>query len=71
MIYSIKKGWFKYFNGYINQNDAFSVPLRIKLRQMKGYVKYFDNHNIYMDVLVHDKELLKSTTKYEIRLVIW
>ena len=38
----------------------FSVPLCIKLRQMKGYVKYFDNHNIYMDVLVHDKELLKT-----------
>ena len=37
---------------------------------MKGYAKYFDNHNIYMDVLVHDKELLKNTTKYEIRLVI-
>ena len=37
-----KKCSFKYFIGYINETDAFPVPLCIKLPQMNGYVKYFD-----------------------------
>ena len=26
---------------------------------MNGYVKYFDSNNKYMNVLIHDKELIK------------
>ena len=53
------KGSFKYFIGYINKNDPFPAPLCIKLPEMNGYTKYFDN-NKYMNLLVHDKELLKK-----------
>ena len=55
-----KKGFFKYFIGYTNETDAFSVPLCIKLPQMNGYVKYFDSNNKCMNLLVHDEELLKK-----------
>ena len=44
---------------YIHENHAFPVPLSIKLPQMNGYVKYF-NDNKCMNLLVHDKELLKK-----------
>ena len=54
-----KKGSFKYFIGYINEPDSFLVPLCIKLPQMNGYVKYF-NDNKCMNLLTHDKELLKK-----------
>ena len=33
-----KKGSFKYFIEYINETDAFPVPLCIKLCQLNGYV---------------------------------
>ena len=55
-----KKGSFKYFIGYINETDAFPLPLCIKLPQMNGHVKYFDSNNKCMNLLVHDKELLKK-----------
>ena len=55
-----KKGSLKCFIGYINETDAFPVSLWIKLRQMNGYVKYFDSNNKCIDHLVHDKELLKK-----------
>ena len=54
-----KKGSFKYFIGYINEADAFSVPLCIKIPQMNGYVKYFDD-NKCMNLLFHNKELLEK-----------
>ena len=37
---------------------------------MNLYVKYF-NVNKCINLLVHDKELLKNTIKYGIRLVIY
>ena len=55
-----KKSSFKYFIGYINETDAFSVPLCIKIYLMNGYVKYFDSNNKCMNLLVHDEELLKK-----------
>ena len=54
-----KKSSFKYFIGYINETDAFSVPLYIKLPRMNGYAKYF-NDNKFINLLVHDKELRKK-----------
>ena len=39
--------------------NALLVPLCIKLPQMNGYVKYF-NYRKGMNLLVHDKELLKK-----------
>ena len=55
-----KKGSFKYFIGYINETNVFSVSLCIKLPQMNGYVKYVDSNNKCMNLLVHDEELLKK-----------
>ena len=51
------KGAFKYFIGY--GSNAGIIPLCIRLPQMNGYVKYFKDAN-YMNLLVHDKELLKK-----------
>ena len=53
------KGLFKYFIGYINNDNAFLIPLCINLPQMNGYTKYFDINNKYVNLLVHDKKLLK------------
>ena len=55
-----KKGSFKCFIWYINEADAFPVLLCIKVPQMNVYVKYFDSNNKYMNLLVHDGELLKK-----------
>ena len=53
-------GSFKYFTGYINNCNAFPIPLCIKLPQINGYVKYIDNNNKYVNLLVHDKKLSKQ-----------
>ena len=57
----VKKNSFKYFIGY-NHDDVIR-PLCIKLTQMIGYVKYFDN-NKTMSFKATEKKLLKSTLKY-------
>ena len=54
------KNSFKYFIGY-NYNDIIR-PLRIRLPQMTGYVRKFDE-NATMSFIVKDKKLLKSYTK--------
>ena len=59
----VKKGSFKFFIGYIIETNAFPIPLYIKLLQMNGYIKYF-NDNKYMNILFHDKKLLKNTMQY-------
>ena len=46
-----KKGSFKYFIGYVTN---YINPLCIKLSQMNGYVKYF-NDSKCMNLLVHNK----------------
>ena len=54
------KGSFKYFIGYIHIGNAFPIQLCTKLPQMSGYVKYFDNSNKFINLLVHVKELLQK-----------
>ena len=54
------KNSFKYFIGY-NDNDIIR-PLCIKLSQMTGYVKKF-NENSTMSFRVKDKQLLKNYNK--------
>ena len=54
------KNSFKYFIGY-NDNDIIR-PLCIKLPQMTGYVRKF-NENATMSFIVKDKQLLKNYTK--------
>ena len=56
---------------YLSETNAFPIPLCIKHPQVNGYVKYFDSNNKCINLLVHDKELLKNTTKYGIRLVTY
>ena len=35
-------------------------PFNIKLPQLTGYTKHFDNNNKYVNLLVIDKKLLKK-----------
>ena len=51
----------KYFIGY-NDNDNIR-PLCIKLPQMTGYVRKFDE-NATMSFIVKNKQLLKNILKY-------
>ena len=51
------KNLFKYFIGY-NDND-FIRPLCIKLLQMTGYVRKFED-NLTMSFKISDKQLLKK-----------
>ena len=55
----VKKNSLKYFIGY---NDHVIRPLCIKLPQMTGYVKHFDD-NKTMSFKVIDNKLLKNYTK--------
>ena len=54
------KNSFKYFVGY-NDNDIIR-PLCIRLPQMTGYARKFDE-NATMSFIVKDKKLLKKYTK--------
>ena len=54
------KNLFEYFIGY-NDNDIIR-PLCIKLSQMTGYARKFDE-NVSMSLIVKDKQLLKKYTK--------
>ena len=56
--YSTKKS-LRYFIGY---NDDVIRPLCVKLPQMIGYVKHFDNNKI-MSFKVTDDKLFKKYTK--------
>ena len=62
------KGLFKYYIGYRHIGATFPSPLNIKLPQLTGYTKHFDAYNKCINFLVTDKELLKNTIKYGIRL---
>ena len=54
------KDSFKYHIGYRQKNEALLSPLDIKLPQLTGYTKHFDNNNKYVNLLVNDKKLLKK-----------
>ena len=56
------------YGGYISETNAFLIPLCLKLSQINGCVRYF-NDNKFMNLLVHDKELLKNTMQY-VRIII-
>ena len=51
----------KYFIGYSDDDDIH--PLCIKLPQMVGYVKCFENNNKTMSFKVSDKKMLKKYIK--------
>ena len=55
-----KKNSLKYFIGY--NDDDIIRPLCIRLPQMTGYVRKF-NENTVMSLIVKDKQLLKNYTK--------
>ena len=46
---------FKYCIGYRHKNEALLSPLNIKLPQLTGYTKHFNNNNKYANLLVNDK----------------
>ena len=49
------KSSFKYFIGYNGNADI--RPLRIRLPQMTGFAKYFENNNKTMSSKVSDQKL--------------
>ena len=57
--YGTKKA-IKYFTGYIDNNEI--KPICIRLLQMIGYAKYFDDNKI-VSFKVTDKQLLKKYNK--------
>ena len=61
------KGSFKHYIGY-RHNDGTFQPLNVKLPQLTGYAKHFNNGDKLINFLIADKELLKNTIKYGIRL---
>ena len=62
------KVYFKFFIRYIHEGSAFLISLFIKLSQTNKYVKYFDNNNKYINLLVRDEKLLKNTMNHGIKL---
>ena len=56
------KGSFKYYIGYRHKGGTLS-PLNIKLPQLTGYAKHFNDNNKYINFFVTDKELLKKYNK--------
>ena len=61
----VNKNSLKYFIGY-NDNDIIR-PLCIRLPQMTGYARKFDE-NATMSLIVKDKQLLKNYTKIREKL---
>ena len=57
----VKKSLFQYFIEYDDNDDI--RPLCIRVPQMIGYVKYFENNNKTMSFKVIDKKMLKKLTK--------
>ena len=57
------KDSFKYFTGYIHKGNVFLAQLCIKFLQKNGYSKYFYKNNKYMNLLVHDKEIVEKYNK--------
>ena len=53
------KGSFKRYIGYRHKDGTFS-PLNVKLPQLTGYAKHFNNDDKLINFLVADKELLKK-----------
>ena len=56
------KGSFKHYIGYRHKDGTFS-PLNIKLSQLTGYTKHFNNGDRLINFLVADKEMLKKYNK--------
>ena len=54
------KSSFKYHIGYKYKNEALLSPLNIKLPQLTGYTKHFNNNKKYVNILANDKKLLKK-----------
>ena len=51
------KGSFKYYIEYRHNNEALPSLLNIKLLQLTGYTKHFDNNNKNVYILVNDEKL--------------
>ena len=48
---------FKYFIGYLHDDDDVIRPLCIILPQMSGYIKYFDNGEKNMSFKIEDERV--------------
>ena len=57
------KGSFKEYIGYRHKGETLLSPLNIKLPQLTGYAKHFNNSDKLISFLVTDKDLLKKYTE--------
>ena len=55
-------GGFKYFIGYLHENDVIR-PLCMILPQMSGYIKYFDNGGKNMSFKIEDESVYLKYTE--------
>ena len=51
------KGSFKYYIGYLHEVEGL-LPLCVKLPQLIGYTKFFNNDNRYVNFLINDKKII-------------
>ena len=68
VVYGTKNS-LKYFVGYIDEDDIIK-PLCLKLPQMIGYSKVFDD-SMAMSLRVDDSKLFKKIAKYGEQLVVY
>ena len=61
------KGSFKNYIGYKHTGGNLP-PLNIRLLQLTGYAKHFNDENKVTKFLVADKKLLKNTMIYGVKL---
>ena len=54
---------FKYFIGYLHDDDYLIKPLRIILPQMSGYKKFFDNGGKNMSFKIEDENVYLKYTE--------
>ena len=61
------KGPFKHYIGYRHNDGNFS-PLNVKIHQLTGYAKHFNNEDKLINFVVVDKELLKKYNEIWIKI---
>ena len=59
----VNKGSFKYYIGYRHKGEDLLSPLNMKLLQLTGYTKHFNNNSKYVNLLISDKKNVKKTNE--------
>ena len=63
---------YKYFIGYVDNNEYIIKPIHIMLPKMSAYVKGYDSETKWLYFLIDDGEFLKIIMIFEIKLpIVW